>query len=325
MDRKSMVKIKVNNFKGMISMPDVYNEQLSHINCEPSELIKRALESIKSRYGVHINFHDKSGISRINPQIEKILTPYLYHNNPFCNFVKRNNNFFHECVNQKYKLYSACCEKIKPFYGRCYTGIEEFVFPIWCDQKLIAIFCVGLFSVDFEKTMKTIRRNAAAMGADPSQCIKVYQDVVKKVDIPVVEMSNDMLLICDCISNLYRNYLIIENASSSGITHNDYIIDTTVDFIRNNYKRNLTLKLLATNCHCNPSYLSHIFKEKTKIGIIDFIHNIRIENAKAMLDYSNYSITDIANYIGYDDSGYFTRVFKRLIGLTPTAYRIRNS
>ena len=304
-------------------MANPYEQLLSSISTDPFVLIKRHLENFITRYGVHINFHDICGISYIHPQLEAIFSPYLYHNNSFCNFIKKAENCFKRCGGNKQKLFYYCSKQTQPFYGQCYMGIEEFVFPVRYDDKLIAMFCIGLFSSDIEKNLDTLGKAADEMNLDPQQCIEIYLNVVKSVDFPVLEMSYDLLLICNYISNLYKNH--IENIQLSSEFQHDNVIQRTIDFIRKNYNRDLSLELLAANCYCNPSYLSHIFKQKMKMGIIDYVHQVRVDQAKNLLDITNYSITEIATLIGFQDSGYFTRVFKRITGFTPSTYKLRKN
>jgi YesN/AraC family two-component response regulator len=111
------------------------------------------------------------------------------------------------------------------------------------------------------------------------------------------------------------------NKDILSIHKNNFIVSTTTYFIRENYEKPLALKLLASNSYCNPTYLSHIFKEKMHISITEYINNIRIQHAKELIDLTSKSITEISIRVGFNDLGYFGRVFKNIIGLSPKEYR----
>jgi transcriptional regulator GlxA family with amidase domain len=65
------------------------------------------------------------------------------------------------------------------------------------------------------------------------------------------------------------------------------------------------------------------FQQATGMSPLEYVHNLRLEEAKQMLEQHNQSIEDIANDIGYEDAGFFSRLFRRQVGITPTAYRKR--
>ncbi len=65
------------------------------------------------------------------------------------------------------------------------------------------------------------------------------------------------------------------------------------------------------------------FQQATGMSPLEYVHNLRMEEAKQMLEQDNQSIEDIANDIGYEDAGFFSRLFRRQVGITPAAYRKR--
>ena len=71
----------------------------------------------------------------------------------------------------------------------------------------------------------------------------------------------------------------------------------------------------------HPIYLSELFKKETNMNISNYITAYRIERAKEMLQDIENKIYDVANLVGYDDSRYFSQVFKKHTGMTPTQYR----
>jgi two-component system response regulator YesN len=72
----------------------------------------------------------------------------------------------------------------------------------------------------------------------------------------------------------------------------------------------------------NPSYCSYLFKEKTGENFNDFVNRIRIEKAKELLKSSPEKVYKIAKTLGYDNTKYFFRVFKKVTGYTPEEYRM---
>lgn len=100
------------------------------------------------------------------------------------------------------------------------------------------------------------------------------------------------------------------------------IIELMVEFINKNYSQNISLKQIADVVYMNPNYLCDLFKQETGIHFSNYITQIRINNAKELLktriELKSY---EIAELVGYKDAKYFTQVFKKQVGATPTEYR----
>ena len=94
------------------------------------------------------------------------------------------------------------------------------------------------------------------------------------------------------------------------------------DYIRKNYHRDmLSVREIAEAACLSTAYACTLFKNETGTTINQFISNYRIERAKQLLADPRYKITDIASQLGYSDSNYFGKSFKRLVGLSPSEYR----
>lgn len=102
-------------------------------------------------------------------------------------------------------------------------------------------------------------------------------------------------------------------------------VKKVTEFIILNYNSELTLSSLADKFGISPSYLSHIFKREINKGVKEFIEEIRISNACRFIESTDMSITQVGYAVGYLDSNYFTKVFKKIMHLTPREYRERNA
>ncbi|WP_251527504.1 helix-turn-helix domain-containing protein [Metabacillus litoralis] len=98
------------------------------------------------------------------------------------------------------------------------------------------------------------------------------------------------------------------------------IVKKAVNYIELNLEESLTLKEISAIIHVNPSHLSRKFKNETKMNMIDYINQKRVEEAKLYLQRGNSSITEIAFMVGFNDLNYFSRVFKKFTSLTPSQY-----
>ena len=85
----------------------------------------------------------------------------------------------------------------------------------------------------------------------------------------------------------------------------------------------LSVKMIADRLQCSPDYLSHLFHVATGEKLIHYIQRIRIESARIALESTPLYISEIAFANGFDDAGYFSRVFKKHCGETPQEFRMR--
>ena len=98
-------------------------------------------------------------------------------------------------------------------------------------------------------------------------------------------------------------------------------IQEVCHYICNYYNEPITLEQMAKIAYMSPTYFSKKFKRVTGFGLKEYLNNIRIKMATNMLMETQYSITEIAAYCGYNDSNYFGDVFKKIVGVSPIKYR----
>lgn len=91
--------------------------------------------------------------------------------------------------------------------------------------------------------------------------------------------------------------------------------------LETNYSEQFTLDELAKKYNVSVSYLSHLFKDITGYGVIEYLTELRISIAKEMLLHTKLSANEISNEIGFSSSSNFSRYFKKTIGMTPLHYR----
>jgi beta-N-acetylhexosaminidase len=101
----------------------------------------------------------------------------------------------------------------------------------------------------------------------------------------------------------------------------NYLVERIVKFIEQNCAKPLTLDVLANEFYLSPGYLCRLFKQKVGINFIDYLNTVRIARAKHLLLTTNLRIYEVGNLCGYADLNYFTKVFKKATGVTPSYFR----
>jgi len=121
----------------------------------------------------------------------------------------------------------------------------------------------------------------------------------------------------DKVTEACRNIMSKKEEQTSGI------ITKAKSFIEDSYSKDISLDDVSRIVDISPYYFSKLFKEVTGENFIEYLTNIRIEKAKKLLQNRDVSIKNICVDTGYSDPNYFSRIFKKQVGVTPTEYRER--
>ena len=117
--------------------------------------------------------------------------------------------------------------------------------------------------------------------------------------------------------------VIVQELISRQDLHMRQMIEQVVAYLRSHYMEALSLDSCAELFGTSPYTLSRAFKQVTGINFIDYLTQIRIDQAKSLLRESELKINDIADRVGYRHT-YFNRIFKKYEGITPSHYRELN-
>jgi len=99
------------------------------------------------------------------------------------------------------------------------------------------------------------------------------------------------------------------------------MIDKVINFMKNNYTKDLKLEDISTIAFLSPGYFSRLFKECTSMTISEYLQNLRIEEACSILKNTDLKVIDVAQEVGYKDLKFFNQLFKKITGKTPGQYR----
>lgn len=102
------------------------------------------------------------------------------------------------------------------------------------------------------------------------------------------------------------------------------IIGQVKEYLSRHYREELTLAMAAGHVHLNAAYLSRLFKQKTGHSFVEHLTSLRLEEAREMLLSSDRTIEGIAAKVGFRSNSYFTTVFRKREGVTPSEFRSRS-
>lgn len=107
----------------------------------------------------------------------------------------------------------------------------------------------------------------------------------------------------------------------SDVSRSNTIVGTVKAYIEDNYASHITKADFGALVFLNPDYLAKVFKKETGIALGDYISSVRVEKAKVMLADESISLGDVAMKAGFDYYSYFSTIFKKQVGISPSDYR----
>ena len=159
-----------------------------------------------------------------------------------------------------------------------------------------------------------LSRAAIEGGAPTDNILKLNNHFLK--NIPQIDT---MERLC------YKLQEIVETFSESMFNYtpskNNELAKKAVLFIAQHFNEPLILEDVANHVHLHPSYFSTLFKQSTGSSFKEYLNMVRIEESKRLLANTDFSIIDIAVATGFEEQSYFSKVFKKYTGLTPTQFR----
>lgn len=102
---------------------------------------------------------------------------------------------------------------------------------------------------------------------------------------------------------------------------NNFLVNSALKYMREHYQKNLHLEDVAEQVYISQWYLSKLLKLHTGHGFLEILNEIRIEEAKKLMQNSSLKISDISEQVGFLSVQHFSRVFKRQTGMSAREYR----
>ncbi len=226
-------------------------------------------------------------------------------------------------------------ECIKRYIGKLHKNVASFRFT----REFVSFIQIKEYENE-----EMIRRSAIGLGSDLRNEIrrlynmdsvigigKCYQGITmmnKSYEEARIALSNSnentkVVNFCDIENKLKASERHTE-ASNGGDREKVALFKSVEQYIKDNLEKELDLDTVAAKFNLSIYYFSRIFKDILGYNFPDYINLLRVKKAKELLLKNEISIKEICYATGYSDPNYFSKVFKKYEGMTPSEYKVKN-
>ena len=195
-------------------------------------------------------------------------------------------------------------------------GLAEAIMPICERDTVIGYMMMGqiLCEGEREQAEHAARSAARANGLDADRMIDALASL-RGVSDDFIRAALSMMSMCVCY--LYSNRIIQSRSVDLPLQLRKYV--------ENHFANRLSVSSLCRQFYLSKTKLYEISQAEFGMGISDYIRQRRIEEALRLLSTTEKKISQVAAEVGFQNANYFTRAFRREVGLTPGQYRLAHS
>ena len=201
------------------------------------------------------------------------------------------------------------------FYGPSMPAI----YAKYCERGGLPVIRGADVSVDLARGADMGRRDDVSCGADVSQYAAILTDIY------TLASSSDYIRDMRINGKLNDLLTLLMESSWHREAHTNapkkMEISRVKSFLDEHYKEKLSLESVASHFFIDKHYLARLFKEQYGVTLVTYLQQVRITHAKRMLRFTNKSIEEIGLECGIGELNYFSRVFKKLEGVSPSEFR----
>ncbi len=258
--------------------------------------------------GIWINIHDLSGK---DIQIRDAHTD-------FCRAINNLPEGHARCVTCDAKASDICREIKHAYHYRCHAGICETLVPIFDKGEVISYLGFGQLLADYpppEEQWACTKATLSWYPGDPEELHAKFLRIPKCS----AKKSDALTGILQILAAYVENNNTIISARYTDLQRLEL-------YLSQHYMEKLTIQTITADLNFGATKLCDLAKTLSNGHSLTWlIANYRVQAAQKLLISSDKSISEIALMVGYEDYNYFTKVFKKLVGITPSKYRTTQS
>ena len=239
--------------------------------------------------------------------------------NPFCALMAQKSRACAACLQVQQKLSETATNEARTV--TCPAGLCDIAIPVRMGDQLVGflvtgqVFCKRPTEAQFNRTAKLMADWGVQF--NPDELRDAYFDT-KVLSARQHDSIVKLLTIFAEHLSMVSNQIVLQEQNAE-----PPVISRAKQFITEHQSDELSLDEVAKSVHTSKFYFCKMFKKATGLHFTDYLSRVRTENAKNLLLNRNLRVSEIAYEVGFQSLTHFNRVFKRILGQSPTDYRSR--
>ena len=267
-------------------------------------------------------FTEATGLPVALRAVESWQLPHHGHRNesPFCAIVLATSRACASCLQVQEKLSAGAAEEA--YTTSCPAGLCDTAVPVRLGDRLLGFLQTGQVfrktpsRAQFERTVRLVKQ--WGVNVDPAKLEHAYFNT-RVVPNRQHEAIVKLLSIFAQHLSMLSNQVVLQQDNAE-----PPVIARAKEFIHEHQTEHLRLGHVAKAVNTSTFYFCKMFKKVTGINFTDYLSRVRIEKSKNLLLNPNLRVSEIAFDVGFQSLTHFNRVFKRILGQSPTEYRAQS-
>ncbi len=237
--------------------------------------------------------------------------------NPFCAMLAGKSRSCAACLQTQQELSETAT--VEPKTVVCQVGLCDIAAPVRMGDKLIGFLTTGqvLAKAPTEAQFTRVAKLLTEWGVEgsPEKWRETY-DQSRVLSVRQQESVGRLLGIFAEHLSMVSNQIVLQEQNAE-----PPVITRAKAYITEHQTEELSLEQVARSVHTSKFYFCKMFKKSTGVHFTDYLSRLRTERARNLLLNPNLRISEIAYEVGFQSLTHFNRVFKRILGQSPTTYR----
>jgi AraC-like DNA-binding protein len=238
------------------------------------------------------------------------IAAYPHNLSSFCSLVQQNEEVRKSCVQNDANAFEIVEGKQETYIYHCKFGLYEAVAPLYHFGVLSGYLMMG-------QTLDTREDSKSYVFAEASKYIK-DKEHLKQVINHIPTSSREQILSCISIMNICAEYISLSNRlnlTDKNLAHE------IKKYINQNFASKVTLESLRNRFFYSKTTIMNTFKDSYGMSINQYLQETRLNHALQLLEHVDYSIHSVSEQCGFLDQNYFSKVFSKKFGVTPSDYQ----
>jgi two-component system, response regulator YesN len=205
------------------------------------------------------------------------------------------------------------------------NGMKQMGQMIGTDKINDALKILERLKKDIHRGKYTVDSFGESINLLLDSIVITYQNILPLNEEKLGKLRN--MLSYPCIDDYYlalKEWMILANQKISiqfDDYKNKYKIQVALEYIGENYSKDLNMAVVSNYISMNYSLFSYVFKQYTGNNFVNHLKDLRINKAKGLLSETNMRVNEISQKVGYNNEKHFMKIFKNICGVSPTEYR----